>query len=298
MNPIGLHIGYWWGTGEEHDIFNMLELTHRALLDIMEINPAWLLKLTDAECAELVKRTRSYGMTLTLNGGLDSTNDISADSEKIREKGIAFCTEVLEKMPRLEMSVWSGLNYSAWLRAPQPEGDFLAEKERAKAYAVQSLQRILKVAERVGADYCFEVVNRYEQFLFNTAREAVEFTKKIGSPKARVHLDTYHMNIEEDNMAQAIVYAGKSGLLGHFHVGESNRRVPGAGDTNMDWVTIGKALKAADYNGAVVMEPFILPAAFNARRTKTWRDLSENAGVDRLVEDARRGGMFLREVLR
>ena len=56
------------------------------------------------------------------------------------------------------MTLWSGVNYSAWLRAPQPEGDAQEEKVRACGYAVQSLQPILRAAEREGIDYCFEVV--------------------------------------------------------------------------------------------------------------------------------------------
>lgn len=68
MNRIGLHIGYWWGSGVEHDLFQMLELTHRAELDTIEINPAWLLKLTNAECEVFAARLREYGMTATLNG--------------------------------------------------------------------------------------------------------------------------------------------------------------------------------------------------------------------------------------
>lgn len=296
MRLIGLHIGYWWGTGEESDIFRMLDLTHQAEMDVMELNPAWLLKLTDQECGELLRRARDYGMVMTLNGGLDPGNDISSDDEAVRQEGIRYCTQVLRRMPALELKVWSGLNYSAWLRMPQ--GDFLAERERACAYSVESLKKILPVAEDLGVDYCFEVCNRYEQFLFNTAKESVAFAEATGSPRAKVHLDTYHMNIEEDNMFAAIVYAGVARRLGHLHVGESNRRIPGVGPTQIDWEMMAKALDSVAYDGAVIMEPFVLTSAHNAVRTRTWRDLSRNASLEKLVEDARTGGRFLRSVLR
>ena len=71
MNKIGLHIGYWWGTSAAFDIFKMLELTHRAKLDAIEINPAWLLKMSDIQCREFLQRAKEYGMVITLNGGLD-----------------------------------------------------------------------------------------------------------------------------------------------------------------------------------------------------------------------------------
>jgi len=297
MNQIGLHIGYWWGTGEEHDIFHMLDLSHQAEMDIMELNPIWLMKLSDKECVELLQRAKDYGMTLTLNGGFDASMDISCDDPEAREKGVQYCQEVLRRMPALEMNVWSGLNYSAWLRAPLPESDIMEEKKRAQDYSLDSLSKILPVAEELGVDYCFEVCNRFEQFLFNTAEEAVAFAQATGSDRAKAHLDTFHMNIEENNMADAIVYAGKAGKLGHIHVGESNRRIPGVGPTQIDWAAFGAAIKEAAYTGAIVMEPFVLTTAHNAKRTRTWRDLSYGASVEKLVEDAKVGGKFLRSVL-
>lgn len=294
MNAIGLHIGYWWGTGREDDIFQMLQLTHQADLDAMELNPAWLLKLTERECAELLQKAKDYGMTMTLNGGLDAATDISSDDAAVRQRGIRYCTQVLQKMPALELKVWSGVNYSAWLRMPQADGNFLEERTRARAHSLESLREILPVAEDLGISYCFEVCNRYEQFLFNTAKEAVEFAEATGSPRAMVHLDTYHMNIEEDNMMAAIAYAGVAQRLGHLHVGESNRRIPGVGPCQIDWNAVARALYSVSYSGAVIMEPFVLTAAHNAVRTRTWRDLSRGASVEKMVEDARTGGKFFR----
>lgn len=298
MNPIGLHIGYWWGAGVENDLFQMLELTHRAELDVIEINPLWLLKMTHEECAAFAARLREYDMTATLNGGLDALNDIASDSPDIRKAGIAYCKRVLSKMPELGITVWSGCNYSEWLRCPSGEADAQAEKTRALDLCLESMEEIIQTAEDVGVDYCFEVLNRFEQFLFNTSAEAVAFAERVGSPRAKVLLDTYHMNIEEAVTTAAIRYAGARGRLGHFHVGESNRRVPGIGDTDMDWNQIARALREAAYQGAIVMEPFVLTAAHNAKRTHVWRDLSGGADIDKLVEDARRGGQFLRDVLR
>ena len=141
------------------------------------------------------------------------------------------------------------------------------------------------------------MVNRFEQFLFNTAKEAIAFAEEVGSPRAKVHIDTFHMNIEEDSMSDAIALTGKSGRLGHFHVSESNRRVPGLGPTNIDWPAVGKALRSVGYRGAVVMEPFVNTCANNARNTHTWRDLSGGADIDRLVDNVRRGGEFLRGII-
>lgn len=215
-NQIGLHMGYWWGTEASDDLNRILELTAQAELEILEVNPACLLRMTPEACQKLLRRAKDCGVRFTLNGGLDATNDIASGDEAARRKGIEYCIRVLERMSELEMTLWSGVNYSAWLRAPQPEGDAQEEKVRACGYAVQSLQPILRAAEREGIDYCFEVVNRFEQFLFNTAQEAVAFAEAVGSPRAKVHLDTYHMNIEEDNTCAAICFAGVK--IGRAHV--------------------------------------------------------------------------------
>ncbi|MDR1533613.1 MAG: sugar phosphate isomerase/epimerase [Planctomycetota bacterium] len=297
MNKIGLHMGYWWGSEAGQDVFRMLDLTSRAGLEVFEINPAWFLRMTGAECRDFRRRAEDYGLTVTLNGGFKLEGDISADSEATRRAGIEFCVDVLNRAPELGAATWSGLIYSAWTRMPRPESVVEEEKARAREFSKQSLGEILPVAERAGVDYCFEVVNRYEQFLFNTAAEAVAFAEEVGSPRAKVHLDSFHMNIEEDDMFDAVALAGRSGRLAHFHVSESNRRVPGLGPTNINWPKLGKALRSAGYRGAVVMEPFVNPGAVNAKGTRTWRDLSGGADLDRLVDDVRRGGEFLRGIM-
>lgn len=297
LNKIGLHIGYWWGTGEEEDIFRMLELTHDAELDVIEINPAWLLKMSEEECKKFCDKLQGYDMSATLNGGLDASNDIASDSEEVRKAGIEYCKSVLLKMSKLDINVWSGCNYSEWLRCPTPENDAQEEKKRALEYCLNSMREIIKIAEEVNVDYCFEVLNRFEQFLFNTSEEAVAFAEKAGSPNAKILLDTYHMNIEENVPTTAIAYACAYNRLGHFHVGESNRRIPGVGDTAMKWDSIGRALNLNKYSGVIVMEPFVLTSAHNAKRTRVWRNLCGSESLDQMVADAKKGGQFMRDII-
>jgi D-psicose/D-tagatose/L-ribulose 3-epimerase len=106
-------------------------------------------------------------------------------------------------------------------------------------------------------------------------------------------LDTFHMNIEEDSFGQAIRTAGP--LLGHFHTGEANRRVPGKG--RLPWREIGDALREIDYRGAVVMEPFVKMGGGIGADIKVFRDLSDNADEAQMDEAARQGLLFSRYVL-
>ena len=104
-----------------------------------------------------------------------------------------------------------------------------------------SMREAVKTAEDRGVYFNVEVVNRFEQYIMNTAKEAVDYVQRVASPHCRILLDTFHLNIEEDNIGQAIVDAGKH--LGHFHIGETNRRAPGRG--RMPWDEIFTALNRA-----------------------------------------------------
>jgi D-psicose/D-tagatose/L-ribulose 3-epimerase len=101
------------------------------------------------------------------------------------------------------------------------------------------------------------------------------------------------MNIEEDSFGQAIRAAGP--LLGHFHTGEANRRVPGTG--RLPWHEIGAALREIAYDGAVVMEPFVKMGGSVGRDIKVFRDLSDGADEAKMDEMARQGLEFSRFVL-
>lgn len=141
-------------------------------------------------------------------------------------------------------------------------------------------------------DYCLEVLNRFEGYLLNTCAECCQFVEEVGEPAVKVMLDTFHMNIEEDDMCAAIRLAGDK--LGHFHVGENNRRLPGKG--GFDWYRIGQALREIGYDKNVVMEPFVRMGGGVGNDIKIWRDLSKGATIEQLDRDAKGSVEFLRYV--
>lgn len=124
---------------------------------------------------------------------------------------------------------------------PNPEFDLLlAEQLRTLgAYAAGKGQRIL-----------VEVINRYETNLFNTSAELRQFLDKWNLPNCWIHLDTFHMNIDEADMAQAIRTAGDK--LGYLHVADSNRLYPGAGHLN--FTPVFEALQEVGYQGSISLE--------------------------------------------
>jgi D-psicose/D-tagatose/L-ribulose 3-epimerase len=119
------------------------------------------------------------------------------------------------------------------------------------------------------------VVNRFETHILNTCKEGIDFCKQVDNKNVKILLDTFHMNIEEDNIPDAIRLAGD--MLGHLHVGEGNRKLPGEG--SLPWGEIGKALRDIGFDKGVVMEPFYFQGGQVGKDIKVWRDLSEGASV-------------------
>ena len=152
------------------------------------------------------------------------------------------------------------------------------------------MREAIKAAEDTNVTFNMEVVNRFEQFLLNTAEEAVEYVKAVNSPNAKILLDTYHMNIEEDHIGTAIETAG--GYLGHVHLGENNRRPPGYG--HIAWDELVGALKKINYTGALVMEPFLMPGGQVGNDIRVWRDMSVNVDLDL---EAKKALQFMRNKL-
>jgi D-psicose/D-tagatose/L-ribulose 3-epimerase len=137
--------------------------------------------------------------------------------------------------------------------------------------SVQSMKKIMKVAEDTGILLNVEVLNRFEQFLINTGEQGLEYIRMVDSPNIKVQLDTFHMNIEEDDIGQAILNVGNQ--LGHFHVSENNRKLPSQG--HISWIEVAKAISQIDYRGYIVIESFVQPCCEFGAMQKIWRNMEE-----------------------
>lgn len=134
---------------------------------------------------------------------------------------------------------------------------------------VKNLKVLAQFAEKHGVDICVEPLNRFETDFLNTAEQGLKLIKAVGSPRVKLHLDTFHMNIEETNQAAAILKTGK--YLGHFHACGTDRGIPG-GDS-LDWKPIVAALKKTGYHGDVVIESFTTDVKVIARAAAIWRKI-------------------------
>ena len=285
MNAIGMHYGFWSHNWDEIQYVPLMEKVARLGFDVCEVASAEFCKYSDEALGELKRRADDLGLTFTYSIGLEKEYDLASDDPAVRDNGVRHVTEILKSMPKVGAAILNGVSYAGWQAMPD-HGITLEEKRRKEELALDSMRRLMPVAEDCGVYYCCEVVNRFEQYLLNTAREGVAFVKQLESPNAKVLLDTFHMNIEEDDLVQAILETGD--LLGHFHVGERNRKPPGS-TNSLPWKELAGALRQIGYQGAVVMEPFVLMGGSIPYDIKVWRDLSGGASeaeLDRMAGDA------------
>lgn len=270
MNKIGIHFGYFnqdWDT----DFIRQIEQVKRIGFDILEVAPAPLMKLSKEQREEIAEYASREGIELTFSVGLGREYDLASADESIRKAGIQFTLDTFEIMQEMGSSMYSGVDIGAW---NQTYSYGVLDKSAEWTRSIDSVKEIMQSAEEKEITFAVEVVNRYESSLVNTAEEAMEYISRVDSPNCKILLDTYHMNIEEDSFEKAIKLVGSS--LGHFHVGEPNRKPPRP-DGRMPWDEITDALKAIHYEGAIVMEPFIKMGGEVGRDIKVWRDISKNA---------------------
>jgi D-psicose/D-tagatose/L-ribulose 3-epimerase len=201
---------------------------------------------------------------------------------------VAFYTEMLRKLEILNIHTLGGGIYSYWPVDYSRPIDKAGDRERS----IRNVRTVGRIAESCGVDYCLEALNRFEGYLINTSAECRAFVDEVDVPAVKVMLDTFHMNIEEDSIPDAIRTAGDK--LGHFHVGENNRKVPGKG--GLPWYAIGRALRDIGYDRTVVMEPFVQMGGGIGSDIKVWRDLSDNGDEKQLDADAAGSVAFLRYV--
>ena len=293
MADIGIHNGYWIGTPYE-DMFSSMKAAAAAGADVYEIETWSLYEKSVQKLHDIKKQADELGIRLICNGGFSAYNDIASDDPAIRRKGIDMAFSVLKAMETAGITSWSGINYSSWLRLPETRPFTMDDKERILELSISSLKEIVQAAKDSGVIYCLEIVTRYEQFLINTVEEGIALIERVGSDNLKLLLDLYHMNIEEDSIIESIHYAAQRHCIGELHVGESNRRIPGTGATHLDWPNIFGALKEENYEGPIVMEPFVLTASSLAYDIRVWRDLSKGKSPEELANDVASGIRFIR----
>ena len=183
------------------------------------------------------------------------------------ERAEPFLQRALETAHALGCNFLGGVTYSTlgWRSG-------LPRTEQELANIAKALKPIARRAAEYGITIGIEPCNRYETHLLNTATQSVEMIDRIGEPNVTIHLDTYHMNIEEKGIGRGIIEAGKH--CRYIHLSESDRGVPGTG--TIDWDETFRALASSGFDGDLVMESFVTLPPEIAAALSVWRPVARD----------------------
>lgn len=164
----------------------------------------------------------------------------------------------MERYIKMAASIGSDL-VIGWVKGNIPAGK---SREVYMDRLAEAMRELNQKSKDMGVKLNIEVINRYETNIFNTCEETAAFIERNALDNCFVHLDTFHMNIEEADMCQAIRRAG--GLLGYFHVADNQRRFAGSG--TIDFGLVFDALRDIGYEGVVSVECLPIPDGQTAAR--------------------------------
>lgn len=220
----------------------------------------------------------------SIAAGMGPDRDLRGSISSQR-RGIKFLCDLLDMMGPLNCSSLVGPVYSYAGRA---EAATSVERRAQWRTVIKNLKTVAAYAGARGKTICVEPLNRFETDFLNTAEQGLQLIKNVNSPALKLHLDTFHTNIEEKHLDQAILQAGKH--LAHLHVCGADRGTPGNDHT--DWPAMAVALKKIKYQGDVVVESVTLDVPRIARCAAIWRRMEPTRD-----EIAYNGIKFLRKTL-
>jgi D-psicose/D-tagatose/L-ribulose 3-epimerase len=277
MEGFGVHTSMWTMVWDRQGCERAVAKAASYGMDFLEIA---LLAPEAVDTAHSRATLEAHGMRAVCSLGLPEAVWASRNPEG----AVAFLKLALDKTAALGGEALSGVVYGGIgeRSGRPPTQDELDNVARALAAAAAH-------AKSLGLSLGIEPVNRYESHLLNTGWQAVEMIERVGADNIFVHLDTYHMNIEEKGVAQGILDAREH--LRYIHLSESDRGTPGAG--TVAWDEIFAALRAVGFRGGLAMESFINMPPEIAYGLSVWRPVA--SGEAEVMEN---GLPFLRNKAR
>ncbi len=261
MRGFGVHSSMWTMSWDAEGAARALAAANGSGFDFIEIallDPA----STDAR----------LGRRLLTEAGLPAVCSLGLPQEcwasRNPEGAIAFLTLAIEKCAALGATALTGVTYGGI-----GERSGLPPTQKELDNVARVLGQAAGIARAHGLDFGIEPVNRYESHLINTAAQGVQMIERVGAENMFLHLDTYHMNIEEKGAGNGILAA--RGHLRYIHLSESDRGTPGMG--TCDWDEIFATLAAVGFDGGLAMESFVNMPPEIAYGLSVWRPVAESA---------------------
>ena len=216
---------------------------------------------------------------------MGADRDLVHPDASVRQNAMDYVRHCIDAAQVLGARNVVGPLYSAVGRTWQASDD---ERRRDEELLVGELKALAAYAGERGVTICVEPLNRFETSFMNLTEQAIAIVDRVDQPACGILLDTFHMNIDERSIGDAIRAAGRR--LRHLHACENDRGTPGTG--HLPWTDVSQACRDIGFEGPFVIESFAAGVKAMARATCIWRPLA--ASPDALAS----GGItFLRGLL-
>ncbi|MBX3177656.1 MAG: sugar phosphate isomerase/epimerase [Candidatus Hydrogenedentes bacterium] len=275
MKPLNYAVhAYAWTNSWSNDTLDIIDRANGLGFDLVEVP---LMEIEKVDAGAIRDRARAAGMNLCTSTACGEATDPTAEDGAVRAAALDYLKQCIAATADMGATVFTGVTYSAI-------GGKITGRPGEEYWdrAASVLREAARFAADRGVILGIEAINRYETFLINTADQALALMDRIGEPNVRVHLDAYHMNIEENDFYHPVRKAAP--WLCHVHLSESHRGTPGTG--TVDWDAIYRALGESGYQGIVGLESFESVSPAMAAATCMWRSLAESS--DQLLGDGLR----------
>ena len=281
MNRIGASTWIWTSPFSDTDL-GLVARAKEFGFDVLELaveDPALISGDAVREAGE------REGVGFTVCGAFGPDRDLSHDDEGVRKVGIDYVRQCVDLAAAIGAPHVVGPMYSAVGKTRMLEP---AEREAQRVLAIESLKVVAEYAAARDVKLAIEPLNRFETDLVNTAEQVLELLDRVAAENVGVLLDTFHMNIDEKSLGDAIRLVGERLL--QLHTCENDRGTPGTG--HVPWGEVFDAVSDIGFTGPLVIESFTPELKEIAKAVSLWRPL--DAPSDEL---ARNGARFLRESL-
>lgn len=258
---LGIH-AYNWCSEWSNDTLGIIDTVKELGLDFIEI-PLMRLDLFDPKAVR--ERLDGFEVT-TSNVILSQEHDITSFDAEARKRGTAYLKDCVTASAEAGAKMFSGVIYSQYLK---PAKKLPSEQEWE--FSASCLKEVARYAANLGVSLAVEPVTRYESYLLNTSAQAKKLLEMVDEPNLFIHLDSYHMNVEEKSFYDAIVTAGDR--LSNFHMCENDRGIAGTGLVN--WDDVFRAFRDIGFAGYCGFEGF--SDCTDNMSTWVWRKLAPDA---------------------
>jgi len=236
------------------------------------------------KCKETINKAGIFSISVC--AAMSPDRDLLDPDPDVRENGLNYLKACVDGLAEMGGTNLVGPFYSAVGRTWQQTAE---EREEDMKILVKTLKDLSEYAASKNVLLGVEALNRFETSFITTAEQVVELVDRVNHPSCKVMADTFHMNIEENSLGDAIRLIG-SRLL-QVHSNENNRGAPGAG--HVPWTEVAQALKDVNFDGVLVIESFTNKVKSIAKAAAIWRPLA--VSQDALAAD---GVVFLKELLK